>query len=236
MNSARSILVVALLLTTTQAHTNVSIRCIKDNGTTVFSMNCEANGGHWVVWNRKVLTPDDIKESEDRIAEIKDRPRLEAEKRVRAEKDKADKDATEQARLREELAAEHEKAVAKLAVQKALNERRDWVRVMRTKDPNIEKLIALKGRWDESVLLASSTPRIALAGPVSRLQDLKDQASTLVVAVCYEKARGNLIMLMKSEIFKFFAFMQEDKKTTSTIGNLLINLEYDFYAAIPDQC
>lgn len=69
------------------------------------------------------------------------------------------------------------------------------------------QLLDLYRRWIDAERLASSTARIALAGPVAALQDLKRQASAMSTPECLVAARQALVDLTERSANGFLAFM-----------------------------
>lgn len=68
---------------------------------------------------------------------------------------------------------------------------------------------ALFGRWADAEKLASSAPRVALAGPVASLQEIKRQVAALTVAPCLVEAKQALETGMSYRVDAYIAFMQQ---------------------------
>ncbi len=96
-----------------------------------------------------------------------------------------------------------------------------------TPDANIQApaqakpLLALYSRWIDIDTLARSTGRIALAGPVGKMQDLLREAKAVQVADCAQDAKKALVALISSDTDAMIAFMQEDE-VSSTIYNIAL--------------
>lgn len=67
----------------------------------------------------------------------------------------------------------------------------------------------LLGRWVDALSLAESTPRVALAGPVSKLQELKREAEKQTVSGCLVEPTANLTAAMDLMIDGFLIFMRD---------------------------
>lgn len=78
-----------------------------------------------------------------------------------------------------------------------------------SKDKGAEQLSSIESRWDDAVSLAGSTPRIQLAVPVSKLQELKNELNTLEVSDCLAPAKGKFNKYMDNHIQLFLGFMQD---------------------------
>lgn len=89
-----------------------------------------------------------------------------------------------------------------------------------TPDANIQApaeakpLLALYRRWIDIDTLARSTARIALAGPVGKMQDLLREAQATKVDECAEDAKKALVALISSDTDAMIAFMQKDELST----------------------
>lgn len=78
------------------------------------------------------------------------------------------------------------------------------------KDKGIDQLNAIEINWDDAHALASSTSRIALAAPVSELQNIRRDLEKLEVSECLIPAKEALISYMDSNIANFLKFMAND--------------------------
>lgn len=69
-------------------------------------------------------------------------------------------------------------------------------------------------RWDDAFDVASSTSRIAMAGPISDMQTIRRETRNQVWPECAQKAQQELVGWMDESIDAFTAFMaQEDDDT-----------------------
>ena len=76
-------------------------------------------------------------------------------------------------------------------------------------DKGVDQLNAIERRWDDAHTLASSTARIALATPVSELQNVKRDLEKLEVSECLIPAKEALSSYMNSNIANFLSFMAD---------------------------
>jgi hypothetical protein len=77
------------------------------------------------------------------------------------------------------------------------------------KDKGIDQLNTIENRWEDAHTLASSTARIALATPVSELQNVKRDLEKLEVSECLIPAKEALSSYMNSKIANFLSFMAD---------------------------
>lgn len=66
---------------------------------------------------------------------------------------------------------------------------------------------ALAQKWDDANQLASSTPRVALAGPVGSLQSVKRETQALNVTGCLVAPHEALVTSMNKTIEAYLDFM-----------------------------
>lgn len=78
-----------------------------------------------------------------------------------------------------------------------------------SKDEGMEQLNSIESRWDDTFELATSTSRIQLAVPVSKLQELKNELNTTKVSDCLAPAKGNFNKYMDNQIQLLLGFMQD---------------------------
>lgn len=78
---------------------------------------------------------------------------------------------------------------------------------------SIEEISKIKVDWEESATIASSVPRVSLAGPVSKLQEIKKSVVVINASFCAKKVKGDLVDGMDLHIKSFIAFMQNEKST-----------------------
>jgi len=68
-------------------------------------------------------------------------------------------------------------------------------------------------QWSAANAVAGNTSRIALDGPIMRLQEIRQQASELKVPPCLEDAKHNLVLGMDEAIDGYLAFMRQANNT-----------------------
>lgn len=83
------------------------------------------------------------------------------------------------------------------------------------------QLIDLYKRWIDAEKLASSTSRIALAGPVGALQELRRQAEGLRPASCLADAHKSLVSLVGASVDGYISFMRHDRDLGSSVYQLV---------------
>jgi hypothetical protein len=66
--------------------------------------------------------------------------------------------------------------------------------------------------WDDAEKVARSTPRVALASQVQRLQEIRNRVSLVTVSPCTLGARTATIEWMDATIDYFLAFMRNDAR------------------------
>lgn len=71
-------------------------------------------------------------------------------------------------------------------------------------------LLELYRRWVDAEVLAASTSRIALSGPVAALQDLKRQAGALGVVPCLAEVKTKLTQLVARSADAYLSFMRDE--------------------------
>ena len=74
-------------------------------------------------------------------------------------------------------------------------------------EASVVQLRSQADKWGDAVQLVSRTPRIALAGPVGRLQDIRRETREMVMAPCADHARNLLVRSMDHTIDAVMAFM-----------------------------
>lgn len=99
------------------------------------------------------------------------------------------------------------------------------------KDKGIDQLNAIENRWDDTYTLASSTSRIALATPVSNLQDIKRDLAQVELSECLSPAREALSAYMDSHINNFLKFMSDADSVEWESNTKLVE-----YFAIKTKC
>ena len=76
-----------------------------------------------------------------------------------------------------------------------------------------ESGLALADQFDayhDAYDIAASTSRIALAGPVLQLQQVKRDTELIAVPACMEGAKNELVLTIDTSIEAFLAFMSQD--------------------------
>ena len=76
-----------------------------------------------------------------------------------------------------------------------------------TNPPDLKALIDAKKRFDDAHELAARTPRVSLAGPIARMQDVRQEVERQPVAECYQEAQQALVKWMNILLDKMTGFM-----------------------------
>lgn len=79
-------------------------------------------------------------------------------------------------------------------------------------------LDAVLSRWDDAIKVASTTGRIALAGPVSTLQGIRRETEALTLVPCLNPAKELLVASMHNTIDGFITFMRNELKIGDTLA------------------
>jgi len=66
-------------------------------------------------------------------------------------------------------------------------------------------------QWADVAKLAASTPRIALAPSIERLQEIRREVAALDVPECAEFTHESLVEFMSAQIDGFLAFLGDDE-------------------------
>ena len=98
-------------------------------------------------------------------------------------------------------------------------------------DKGIDQLNTIENRWEDTQILASSTARIALATPISELQEIRRDLKKSEVSECLTPAKEALISYMDSRISNFLNFMSETESTYFEINPKIIE-----YFSIKNKC
>ncbi len=99
------------------------------------------------------------------------------------------------------------------------------------KDKGVEDLTKIENRWVDTYDLASSTSRIALATPVSQLQEVKRDLLAVEVSECLTPAKEALSAYMDMHIKNFLYFMANQNISSSESNPKLVE-----YFAIKTKC
>jgi hypothetical protein len=79
------------------------------------------------------------------------------------------------------------------------------------------------GRWDDAVKVANTTSRIALSGPVAKLQELHRDAEKLTAPPCLDEGKLALVNSMDHTVNGFLIFMRNELK----IGDSLARSDFE---------
>ena len=99
------------------------------------------------------------------------------------------------------------------------------------KDKGVDQLNNIESRWEDAYTLASSTSRIALATPVSNLQEIKRDLAQIEISECLIPAREALSAYMDSHINNFLKFMSDSDFTQFESNNKLVE-----YFKVKEKC
>jgi predicted negative regulator of RcsB-dependent stress response len=100
---------------------------------------------------------------------------------------------------------------------------------------SMAKIDAIYSDWKEANKIAMSVPRIALAAPLAKLQEIKKRVSDVPAANCAAEAKSKLIGAMDMQINGFLAFLQQE---SSTAEESLISavMQLTEYGALSEKC
>ena len=118
---------------------------------------------------------------------------IEAKRNAEAAQVIADKEKKKQ------LAAEQDELAHRLEIEKNKSES------LQALDA-VSKLVK---RWDDASLLASSTARITLNGPISQLQAIRRESTDVIVPACISHHKELQIKSMDLTLDGYIAFMQD---------------------------
>jgi len=102
-----------------------------------------------------------------------------------------------------------------------LARRQEAERERKALDKAVADLERLYGRWKDASLLADSTARIALSGPVATLQAIRRDVGEMIVPACLDGAKRDLVAGMDAQIKGFVFFMQD-----ADLGKILAKGEF----------
>ncbi len=88
-------------------------------------------------------------------------------------------------------------------------------------DKAISELGAIYARWNDALKLADSTARIALSGPVGKLQEIKREAESHMVPECLVDSKKKMVDGMNKMIDGFMQFMGD-----ADIGKILAHVSF----------
>lgn len=89
-------------------------------------------------------------------------------------------------------------------------------------DKSISELNSIYARWNDALKLADSTARIALSGPVGKLQEIKREAESLMVPACLVEPKKKMIEGMNKMVDGFMQFMGD-----ADIGKILARVSFE---------
>ncbi|QEL55506.1 hypothetical protein [Chromobacterium paludis] len=72
-----------------------------------------------------------------------------------------------------------------------------------------QQLLQLEASFTEEERIASNTPRISLATPVTRMKDAKDKLQKLTFSTCINDAKLKVLLSMEDRISSYLAFMSQ---------------------------
>lgn len=75
---------------------------------------------------------------------------------------------------------------------------------------SIERMDKSKAQWADAMTIATSTPRIGLAGPVSNLQKIRQEVQAIDVPDCLANSKQHLVKGMNHGVEAMLAFMRND--------------------------
>lgn len=73
-----------------------------------------------------------------------------------------------------------------------------------------EKLDKAKAQWVDALTIATSTPRIGLAVPITNLQKIRQEVQALDVPQCLSESKGHLVKGMNEGLDGMLTFMRND--------------------------
>lgn len=121
--------------------------------------------------------------------------------------DPSNKTHSREKNICDRLAIEKEKEKAAQAIENEKEEaRQEYNKIT-------GQMNSLVKRWLDASKLANNTSRIALANPISNLQEIKRETEALVVKECLQEAKGKLVSGMNMVIDGYIAFMGNDKES-----------------------
>jgi len=85
---------------------------------------------------------------------------------------------------------------------------------------SVTDLKAIFEKWGDADKLASSSPRVALAGPVARLQEIKRETGAMNIAPCLKDAKTALVEGMSLRIDAYVSFMQQRNLADEMIASI----------------
>ena len=86
-----------------------------------------------------------------------------------------------------------------------------------------KKYQQISDKWMAQEVIASSTARVAVSGPVTELRKIRDELKSTPITGCLSGAKENLLLAMEDSILSFVYFMQNDAKSTKKAAELKIS-------------
>jgi cell division protein FtsL len=133
--------------------------------------------------------------------------------------------------------SEHQLATARQSAldteKKAFDDAQSQLRARSEFDKAVAGVAAEYSKWKDAAILADSTARVSLAGPVAALQAIKRDTEAAVVPPCLEEPKKNLVGGMEKVVNGFVLFMQDANigKALAHAYNLEANELFTAYEA-----
>ena len=122
-------------------------------------------------------------------------------------------------KVRQRIAAEQAQAAAEQQAREEAARKAERERVAR-ETAAMKELDALLSRWNDASKIAGATSRIALAGPVSNLQNLKREAENLAMPECLDGGGASLVKSMDNTVQAYLVFMRNELSLGSKLAQL----------------
>ncbi len=140
--------------------------------------------------------------NEDRKEEKAAREKAEKEEIRRKEREAAKEKWEAEAPMREE--ADKRRAEER--------EKRELAERLMVEKEAARQLALVLQKFDDANLLASSTPRIALAGPIQNLQQINRELQLTSVTPCLSQAKSDFYQGISYTIKRYLAFMRQEEE------------------------
>jgi hypothetical protein len=89
--------------------------------------------------------------------------------------------------------------------------------------------------WLDVAKVAMSAPRVALAGPVGKLGEIKKSTSQIDAPFCAEQAKAVLVFAMSDQIEAFLHFMQQEEAMLME-KSAKARARFDEFSKLRDDC
>ena len=144
------------------------------------------------------------------------------------EQDKANEANLEQASLTRQAEAEKAKVLkAEQATNAQLKQVADNEKQKSDQKASeieeFKKYQQISDKWMAQEVIASSTARVAVSGPVTELRKIRDELKSTPITGCLSGAKEKLLLAMEDSILSFVYFMQNDAKSTKKAAELKIS-------------